>query len=583
MFHKNSVSARQRPAVALRWGPCARRAVAVSLIAASAQAQTVPDAGALLQQIERDRQSAPRRLIKPDAAPLPQEMKSVPGVTLTVTRFVFAGNTLLAEDQLAAAVAGFVGRPLGFDELQRAAAAVAECYRQAGWVVRAYLPKQEIDGSSVLIQIVEGRFGATLFDAGAPLNLTLDTALHYIEARQKAGEPINADAVDRAVMLLDDLPGIAATSAFREGREEGETDLVLKLADTPVFLGNVDVDNTGSRATGNERIAVTAYLDSPTGTGEQVSAHFIKTDGSQYSRLGLTVPVGYDGLRLGINGSRLDFNVITAEHKALDIRGIADTNGLEASYPIIRSRAANLNIAASFDRKSFDNWTQAGSTNRYHIDVAAYTLSGNAFDGIGGNGVTNASLVFVDGRVDLSGSANQESDAASTQTAGRYQKWKLTLSRNQTVSDDISVYGQLAIQTASRNLDSSEKLTLGGSSGVRAYPSGEGSGSEGQTLTLEARIRLPEGASLALFHDWGRITAANRNNTSPAGNQLTALNAFSLRGHGLSFSWLTPFGVQLKATWARREDYNPNPASNGNDQDGSRLDNRFWITASQAF
>jgi hemolysin activation/secretion protein len=558
--------------------------IAIAAIAAmgSAIAQTVPDAGSLLQQIERDRRVAPKPLVKPDT-PVPREMKSVPGVTVTVTRFLFTGNTLLAEDQLAAVVAGYLNRALSFSELQKAATSVAERYRQSGWVVRTFLPRQEIDGGTVTIHIIEARFGSTILDGDAPAKLDLATALRYIDARQNSGEPINASAIDRAVMLLDDLPGISATSSFRTGKQDSETDLVLKLADTPVFQGNIDLDNTGSRATGRERVSVSAYLDSPAGFGEQVLANFTKTGGSQYSRLGFTSPVGYNGLRVGINSSRLDFKVITPENKTQDIRGIAETTGIDASYPIIRSRAANLSIAATLDRKTFDNWSSFGSTNRYRMDVAAYTLAGNAFDGFGGNGATNASLVFVDGRVNLDGSANQAADAASTQTAGHYQKLKLTLGRNQTVTDDISVYGQYAIQSASKNLDSSEKLTLGGATGVRAYPTGEGSGAEGQTLTLEARFRLPDGLNLTAFHDWGRITAVNRNNLSPTGVTLTALNAYSLRGHGLALSWLSPLGVQFKGTWARREAYNPNPAGNDNDQDGSKLDNRFWFTASLSF
>lgn len=562
--------------------PCSIGAFLVAL-AFPAHAQTTPDAGSLLQQIERDRQAAPRRIVKPDTAPAPQEMKSAPSLTITVRRFVFAGNNLLADDQLATAVADYLNRPLSFVELQKAAAAVAERYRQAGWVVRAYLPRQEIDGGVVTIQIIEGRFGAVQLDGSGPLKLKLLTALSYIDAQQAAGEPINADAIDRAVMLLDDLPGVSAASTFREGRQEGETDLVLKLADTPLFFGNVDIDNTGSRATGRERVAVTAYIDSPAGFGEQIALNFLETAGSQYSRIGFSIPVGYDGLRLGINSSRLGFNVITPETSAFGIRGNADTYGLEASYPVFRSRAANLSLAATFDRKAFDNWTAFASTNSYRLDVATYTLSGNAFDGFGGNGVSNASLAFTNGRVDLAGSANQAADAASTRTAGSYQKWKLTLGRNQSLTDEFSVYGQYVVQQASKNLDSSEKLTLGGASAVRAYPSGEGSGAEGRIFTLEARLRLPEGVNLAIFHDWGRITAVNRDNSSPTGVTLTALNAYSLRGHGLSLSWVTPLGLNLKATWARRESPNPNPAASGLDQDGSQILNRYWLTASMPF
>ena len=37
---------------------------------------------------------------------------------------------------------------------------LAAAYREAGWVVRAYLPQQDIAGGTVTIQIVEAIFGA---------------------------------------------------------------------------------------------------------------------------------------------------------------------------------------------------------------------------------------------------------------------------------------------------------------------------------------------------------------------------------------------------------------------------------------
>jgi hemolysin activation/secretion protein len=557
-------------------------ALALMGINAIAQAQTIPDAGSLLQQIERDRQSAPKRLIRPDA-PVAPEMKAQPGLAVTVTQFKLLGNTLLGEEPLQAALATFLNRPLGFADLQLAAAAVAERYRQAGWVVRAYLPKQEIEGSSVIIQIIEGRFGAALIDGEAPSHLPVARVLRYIQAIQQPGEAINADAIERAVMLLDDLPGISAASTFREGKEQGETDLVLKLVDTPAFVGNVESDNGGSRSTGAERASGNFYLESLASWGEQISLNLTKTQGSQYSRLALTAPMGYNGLRFGINTSHLAYNVVTPESAALDIRGTAQTTGLEASYPVLRARSANLNLLANLDHKAFDNWTNTGSTNSYTINVAMLSLNANAFDGLSGGGANSASLALLAGSVDLTDSANQAADAASTQTEGRYHKWKLSLSRNQSISDALSLYTQYSMQGADRNLDSSEKLTLGGPSGVRAYPGGEGSGAEGKTFSLEVRLRLPEGLNLSAFYDWAQITAVNRINTSPSGNTLSELNAMSLRGYGLSLSWVSSFGGQFKATWARRNGDNPSPTSTGNDQDGSLRENRFWLSASLPF
>lgn len=554
-----------------------------TLLIQSTQAQTVPDAGSLLQQIERDLRPVPKRLIRPDAPVAPPEMNAAPGLTVTVTRFNLIGHTLLGEAQLQSVLAGFLNRPLSFADLQLAAAAVAERYRDAGWVVRAYLPSQEIEAGSVTIQVIEGRFGSTLIDGDAPSHLSVARALRYIEAHQHPGEPINAKAIERAVMLLDDLPGISAASTFREGKEEGETDLVMKLVDTPVFVGNVEADNTGSRSTGAERVSGNLYLESMAGLGEQIGLNFIKTQGSQYARLALAAPVGYNGLRFGINTSRLVFNVITPESAALDVRGTALTTGLEASYPFVRGRDANLNLQINLDHKAFDNWSNKGSTNSYHIQLANLSVNGNAFDDLWGGGANSASLALLTGNVDLTDSANQAADAASTQTQGRYHKWRLTLSRNQSISDVLSLYALYTMQGADRNLDSSEKLTLGGASGVRAYPNGEGGGAQGQTLSLDARLRLPDGLNVSAFYDWAQITDVNRINTSPSGNTLSELNAYSLRGYGVNVSWTSSFGGQFKATWARRIGDNPNPTSTGNDQDGSLRENRFWLSVSVPF
>ena len=249
-----------------------------------------------------------------------------PTSALPSARFVFEGNTLLAPDLLGAAVAGYLNRPLSFADLQKVAAAVAERYRQAGWVVRAYLPKQEIDSGTVTIQIVEGRFGNVKTEGDAPLHLKFSTALGYIQAVQKPGEPVNADAIDRAAMLLDDLPGVAAAYSFREGEADGETDLILKLTDTPVLLGSVDVDNTGARSTGSQRLAATAYLESALSLGDQAMVNLIKTEGSTYARVGLTLPLGYTGLRLGVNASHMDYALVAPEFALLDVHGTATTS-----------------------------------------------------------------------------------------------------------------------------------------------------------------------------------------------------------------------------------------------------------------
>jgi hemolysin activation/secretion protein len=133
-------------------------AAASLLNAEVALAQTPPDAGSLLQQIEQQRRTPlPRRA---DLPPAPAPMQALKGPTVTVSSFRFQGNTLLSSAQLAPALATYLNRALTFAELQNAAAAVAAVYREAGWVVRVYLPQQDISSGEVTLQVIEAVFGA---------------------------------------------------------------------------------------------------------------------------------------------------------------------------------------------------------------------------------------------------------------------------------------------------------------------------------------------------------------------------------------------------------------------------------------
>jgi hemolysin activation/secretion protein len=172
----------------------------------SAYAQTTPDAGTLRQQIERQIPQALPGEKKPLTA-LPPEYKPAPGLAVTVKQFRFAGNTLLTAEQLVPALASFLNRPLDFAGLQQATAAVSETYRAAGWLVRVYLPRQDITDGVVTLQIVEGIFGKVRLEGTTPSRLTAGRAEATIAAAQQAGQALNAAALDRAMLLLDDLPG----------------------------------------------------------------------------------------------------------------------------------------------------------------------------------------------------------------------------------------------------------------------------------------------------------------------------------------------------------------------------------------
>ncbi len=546
--------------------------LAFTLLGVSAvSAQTPPDAGTLLQNIEKERQTPLPAQSAPQFLP-PPAMQAIQGDTVVVKAFKFAGNTLMTAAQLETVLAGFLNRPLDFNTLKNTAVEVANAYRQAGWIVRVYLPQQDIQDGVVTIQIVEAVFGAVRFEGNAT-HVSQDQIKALVETAQPTGAALNSAALDRSLLLADDLPGTSSTGRLIEGQNQAETDLTLAIADTPRFAGDVGLDNTGSRSTGESRLTASLVVDSPAGWGDQAIANFIHTEGSDYLRAAYTLPVGSDGWRVGLNASHLSYEVLTLG----PADGSSSTLGLEARYPLLRSRLRNVYLQTSYDAKNFDNHAAGVLVSQYKTQALSLSLFGNLFDNWQGGGANNGFLTLVSGKVDLAGSPNEVADADSTQTAGSFRKWRYGVSRQQVITDSTSVYASLSGQMASKNLDSSEKFYLGGAYGVRAYPASEGGGSEGQLLNLELRTRLLDNFNLTGFYDIGSVTVNQNNDITGA----AALNNFSLKGVGVSLGWTSSFGLSLKATLARRLGSNPNAIA-GNDTDGSLVKNRFWLQATMA-
>jgi hemolysin activation/secretion protein len=529
-----------------------------------------------MQQIERER--VPTGRANPQPAPArPTATTPASGPTVSVSRFRFTGNTLVPEDDLADAVSRFENRALTFDELQAAAAAVAQRYREAGWVVRTLLPAQEIEAGVVTIEVIESRFGATVFDE-PPEESVSARVLRLVRRQLPAGEPVRASAVDRAILLANDLPGVEVAGSLTEGAGPGEVDLLLRLAMSPRFAATAVMDNAGSRSTGANRILLSLVDNAALTVGNQLTGQVLHGRGTDYIRIGYSVPVGPDGWRLGANTSRLNYRVVLPELSALDAAGQSRSTGLEVSYPVVRSRMTNLLMTTTLDAKSFDNTAGATTTSSYRSDALSAGLSAQIADEEGG-GVTTLAVTPSVGRLDLERSPNRELIALTTRTDGTFRKLRYAIGRLQPLDDGFTLSIGLTGQYSPGNLDSSEKFFLGGSTGVRAYPSGEAGGVSGHLLTTELRWLATPATQLAAFHDWGHVKV-NADNAFPGAPEL---NRVSRRGVGLSIVWqLREAGLQLAASVSQRVGRNPNANDAGLDQDGSLVRRRLWLSASVA-
>ena len=544
-----------------------------------ALAQTLPDAGSLRQQIEQQRE-----LHLPQVTPLPKvtpppEIQPRHGLSIQVKSFSYAGNTLLSSVHLDQVLAAFVERELDFAGLQRASDAVAAAYREAGWLARVYLPQQDISTGAITLQVVEARFGGVRFEGEAPRLLPRTELEAWFKAAQREDDFLNADQLDRALLLADDLPGVSLAGTLVPGSADGQTALLLQSTDEPFLYGDVGADNTGARSTGSNRVSVNLNINSPFGRGELLSLSGLHTQGSDYGRVALTTPYGYNGLRLGVSATAMHYKVIGGPESItnLQVQGRSDSLGLDWSYPLMRSRLHNLYFSGGLDNKTFasHNINSTANDTKSHSDYASNSLrlglSGNRFDDWAGGGANSASLQMLWGSL-----THMKAHNLIDSIQRNYRKISYSFSRQQALVGDHSLLLSLQGQHATQGLDSSEKFYIGGVSTVRAYPASELGGERGRVLSAEWRWRLDPAWMLSAFADLGRVVSL----PTSSSEQSTALE---LRGQGLSLSWQGPAGINTKLIWSHRSGRNPKPTSTGTDGDGSLQLNRFWFTASVPF
>lgn len=551
------------------------RLTAAVLLTAShaALAQQPVDAGAQIQQIPPAPVPPRPAVAIPTLAPPAVATEAAPaGPTTRVTSLRLTGQTLFSEVELIAA-SGFVpNSDLDLGQLRALAAKIAAYYNERGYfLAQAYLPAQDITDGGVAIAVIEGRYGKIELRNSSRLS---DRVARGILSGIDSGDIAETRSLERRLLLLSDIPGIAVSSTLSPGAEPGTSDLRVDIANGDPISGSVEADNGGNRYTGAYRFGSTVYVNNPTGNGDQISLRgLVSTSGLSYGRAAYQAPVGK--ATVGVAYSHIDYD-LGREFKSLDADGSADIVGVFGSYPLIRSRDANLYALVGADAKWFeDRFGAAGLVSRRHAKVLTFGLAGDNRDDIGGGGWNAYSVGASLGDLDIRTPADFALDQLTARSHGNFGKLQASVARLQTVSERWSLYGAVRGQLASKNLDSSEKMELGGAYAVRAYPEGEAYGDEGYLATLEARYLFPAFTPLPgqlqaiAFVDAGAVRYAKN-------PWFTGSNSAHRSGYGAGLIWAAPNDFIVKATYARK--LGSQDATSAPDRDG-----RFWFQVAKLF
>jgi hemolysin activation/secretion protein len=464
------------------------------------------DAGALQRQLkDQIERSSPGADIQ-STKPTEKKEINLNEQKVEIKGYRFKGNTLVDSAVLQELTKSWANRPVAFSELNDMTVLIQEFYAKQGRLAKANIPQQDLTDGTILIEIIEAKLGIVSVvpkDTSA-LRIDPEIAKKYISNNNESGQFIDSNSLERSMMLLNELPGVQTNGDFVAGNIPGETNFNVNLADGPLFSGQVAFSNFGSPSTGVMQGIANLSLNDPSGIGDQVTLDAIQSQGSTFAQLGYSMPIGYDGLRIGLQGSNLQYSTLN-DWSSNKSDGTAKTLGANINYALLREQSSNSNLRLGIETRGYNNNIDGQNLSDYNINALSVNINGNIFDT--NISIINYSATITSGSLRINNPTQAIQDLSGPGTEGNYIKLGFNLSRNQQLSFlpnttwIISANGQLS----NRNLNSSEQIYMGGPYAVRAYPVAQGGGSSGLIISTELQHRLDTNWQVGAFADFGFI------------------------------------------------------------------------------
>ncbi len=448
-----------------------------------------------------------------------------------------AGNTALPSATLQPE--GLAGRDASLAEIEAARLAVLGAYRAAGFAyvaVGASLSAGAEGGADLLLTVTEG------FVAALALDGDIGPAAQQVRrflAPLLGQRPLPHAALERALLLASDIPGVTARGVLRpiEG-DPGALELLVRL-ERAALSGFASLDNRGNTATGAWQGLLVGQLNAFTSRGERTELALFQSDqhGQSFGQLSHEVFLGGSGLRLrGFAGAGR-----AAPGGALAALGYAgDTRvaGLALSQPLIRSRPRNLTLSAQFD--AFESVVQLRQgegaprerASRDAVRALRLGLEGEVRDAWLGfapaAASSTASLRLHHGVEAFGASTGSHGTSARLGSDFGFLRVVAEASRLQPLFQPadgwmVSAFAAGAVQWSDDALPPAEKFYLGGNRLGRGFFAGQLSGDRaiGGSLELQLATHItppwsadPRGVQFYAFRDEARATD-NASDTGP--------------------------------------------------------------------
>jgi hemolysin activation/secretion protein len=390
----------------------------------------------------------------------------------------------LPSEQIAGIYQPFLGKKVSQADLATIAAAISDRYREAGYhLSRAIVPPQDIAAGRVRVKVIEGSISEVALKGEGAEQFGVRPMLDAVLAER----PSRLATLERQLLLINDRPGVRIVDTALEeiGVATGNFRLVVYLQTWRIY-SSFGLDNLGSSAVGPWQTYATGTFNSYLTPGDTLVANLstIATDPRElaFGRLAYDVPVGTDGVRLGVTA-------LYSDVRPGDDRSLYNTHTRTDSYEIrgsiipLQSQKSTLTLTAAAGFSDVSESDSGGAIYNDHIRTVSMTADYRLQDSFGG---TNYLTLTGRQGLDILGASHLDDDFLSRDGAsGKFSVFDLWFTRYQALSDAWSLKIATAGQFASTELLTSQQFYLGGAAFGRGYGSAQISGDNGIAGSLE--------------------------------------------------------------------------------------------------
>lgn len=480
---------------------------------------------------------APQAQVEKAAEPAPQASE----VKFKLTGVKIDASELKVDAAaLEAMLASCVGRETTLTELNAALARVTAYCRSHGYPASAaYLPAQDSKDGKVTVKVIPGRYGEIKLDNHSRLK---DKMARQLLRGLQPGSIIRSSKLETALYSISDVSGTRAVGVLAPGKAFGTSDVTVRIEDGKPTNTVLYAENYGAKSSGRYRYGLQHTVYDVGGTGGRLGLGTLISNRHMHNYYAnYEMPVGRGGSTLGLGLSQMDYKLGGAM-RDWGANGKADTVSLFGSDPFYHLHDAALKLNYGLDYRRLED-----DIDKYQGYADSKKHSVSAHVGVEGSAQMPKTALSYDatltaGHLTLGSEFSRIRDETA-HTAGTYTKLSVDGTVVRSLGHSADVLVKASGQLASRNLDGSEQMYLGGANAVRAYPQGEGSGDVGLLGTAEVRLytNVP-GLVLSTYLDAGHVRLSHDGSDGSE----------TLKGWGLAASYTRPGDWFARLDYARR-------------------------------